>query len=351
MWYELTDPVLEYVKILGKEQAPQVLIEFYELFLRDLETKINYLKYAIIVASTSRRMENKTDANAFLAKIRDRLSINKEAQLLLRIEMATNMLTANLMIEAGDELLKIKDSIDKGECADTLIYSEFYKVYARYFHKRMEHEEFYQYALQFLAYSPSLSLNEEEKVEWSVNMGVAVILGKRIYNLGELIEKDILKSLTKTEFVWLYDLLHALNGGKVHDFYKALEHYKDQIEANVAIKNNLDNLIIKARIMALLDYVFTRQKEERSIPFAAIAKIADIKLEDVEWLAMKAMSLELIKGEIDEVEKIVKVTWVKPRVLDSERILIMKDTIEKWKVKVQKNLKDLEEKTGELVKP
>jgi len=43
---------------------------------------------------------------------------------------------------------------------------------------------------------------------------------------------------------------------------------------------------------------------------------------------MKAMSLGLIKGSINEVEKIVKVTWIMPRVLDKERIAVMREKID-----------------------
>jgi len=42
-------------------------------------------------------------------------------------------------------------------------------------------------------------------------------------------------------------------------------------------------------------------------------------MDQVEWLVMKALSLKLIKGSIDEIDKVVFVEWVMPRVLGEVR--------------------------------
>lgn len=40
---------------------------------------------------------------------------------------------------------------------------------------------------------------------------------------------------------------------------------------------------------------------------------------------MKALSVGLIKGNIDEVDQKVQMTWVQPRVLDLQQVLISAD--------------------------
>ena len=40
----------------------------------------------------------------------------------------------------------------------------------------------------------------------------------------------------------------------------------------------------------------------------------------MEWVLMRAMSLGIIKGLIDEVEENVSITWIQPRVLDKNQI-------------------------------
>jgi 26S proteasome regulatory subunit N9 len=56
--------------------------------------------------------------------------------------------------------------------------------------------------------------------------------------------------------------------------------------------------------------VFQRPSHERNIPFLEIAEVTRLPLEQVEWLVMRALSCQLIKGSIDQVEEIVRVTWV-----------------------------------------
>jgi hypothetical protein len=41
--------------------------------------------------------------------------------------------------------------------------------------------------MQFLAYTPDQELSNEEKLQWSIKLGMAVLLGKRIFNIAELV--------------------------------------------------------------------------------------------------------------------------------------------------------------------
>ena len=63
----------------------------------------------------------------------------------------------------------------------------------------------------------------------------------------------------------------------------------------------------KVRIIAFLEMIFALDKDERSIKFQTISQVCQVECEDVELLVMKAMSLQLIKGTIDEVNQVVHV--------------------------------------------
>lgn len=55
-----------------------------------------------------------------------------------------------------------------------------------------------------------------------------------------------------------------------------------------------------------------------------------IHLFQVEWVLMRAMSLGLIRGTIDEVEACVEVSWVRPRVLDRDQLGLLSGQLEAW---------------------
>jgi 26S proteasome regulatory subunit N9 len=50
----------------------------------------------------------------------------------------------------------------------------------------------------------------------------------------------------------------------------------------------------------------------------------------VEWVLMRAMSLGLLRGNLDEVEGTVSVTWVQPRVLNVAQIQLLNDQLGVW---------------------
>ena len=91
-------------------------------------------------------------------------------------------------------------------------------------------------------------------------------------------------------------------------------------------------------MMALLDFIFNLSKNERVIPFSKIAGVTGLELGYVEMILMRAMSLQLIKGLINQVRAVsdvqvdqtVTVTWIQPQVLDEQRISATVQKVELW---------------------
>jgi 26S proteasome regulatory subunit N9 len=69
----------------------------------------------------------------------------------------------------------------------------------------------------------------------------------------------------------------------------------------------------------------------------------------VEWLLMRAMSLGLIKGVIDEVAQSVNITWVQPRVLNQDQVKQLASRLQDWGAKVDSTLRYVEDETVELL--
>lgn len=56
-------------------------------------------------------------------------------------------------------------------------------------------------------------MTEQEKKEISIKMGMSILLGKNVFNIAEMLDKDVINSLVGTEFEWLYHMMKTLGLG------------------------------------------------------------------------------------------------------------------------------------------
>ena len=73
--------------------------------------------------------------------------------------------------------------------------------------------DYYRESLRFLGTVDVSTLTVQESVERAYDMGLSALVGKGIYNMGELLSHSILDSLRGTEKEWLVNLLTAFNSG------------------------------------------------------------------------------------------------------------------------------------------
>jgi 26S proteasome regulatory subunit N9 len=274
----------------------------------------------------------------FLKQLEDKVKDSIGASLFLKVSIAEKRLALGQYNECFDLLTEVEGQLRAQNDVDQIVYSENYKTLAMYYRRKEKYTEFYQNGLQFLAYTPSDELSEQEKHEWCINMGKAILLGKDIYNIAELLEKDILKSLINTDYEWLYEILKALNTANIEEFEDCLVRYHAQITLNEDIAKNEAQLQKKIRILAFLDLIFHRDKGDRNLDFQLIADTTKMGVEEIEFLVMKAMSLGLVKGVIDQVDQIVRISWVKPRLLAKDKIKIMSEKLARWDQQIKDTL-------------
>lgn len=86
----------------------------------------------------------------------------------------------------------------------------------------------------------------------------------------------------------------------------------------------------KIHLAALLSLIFSRPPHSRTLPFDLIASETRLPIDEVEYLVMKALSLGLIRGTIDQVDQIVRITWMQGRVLDRKGVEGMRDKLQSW---------------------
>lgn len=60
--------------------------------------------------------------------------------------------------------------------------------------------------------------------------------------------------------------------------------------------------------------------KQRQISFDEIAQRAKIEKSKVEFFVMKALSIGLIQGSIDQINEKVNISWVQPRVFSTDQV-------------------------------
>jgi 26S proteasome regulatory subunit N9 len=88
----------------------------------------------------------------------------------------------------------VKEELSALQDVSPKVYGFMADVFSQYYRRKEDQENFYNSAMMFLAYTSTDDLTAEEKRSWATKMGMAVLLGKNIFNISELV--SIFKNLT-----------------------------------------------------------------------------------------------------------------------------------------------------------
>jgi len=209
------------------------------------------------------------------------------------------------------------------------IHASFYRVKANFCKSRAEYVEFYKNALLYLTCVDAGELGLMERQERAHDLCIAALLGDTIYNFGDLLAHRILESLQDTEYQMLADLVRTFNSGD----HARFEILSTQFHKHPLLQNNLGVLRQKLCLMSLVECIF--KNSQRRFPFRLIAQETRLPLEEVELLSMKALSLGLIRGSLDQVDEVLEVEWVQPRWLDQDQVADMAKRIDHWNERVK----------------
>ncbi|MCP9261346.1 26S proteasome non-ATPase regulatory subunit 13 [Dirofilaria immitis] len=357
LWHQLT---VELRKVISDDAFIQTidLKDFYDNFINEFEHRINPLQLVEIVIPVAKSIfvKNRDAAFTFLSKIERTISKDKQAVVRVRtgqielrlmhkdskdrcvdiqivrvpITVFLTVCSAHFCVAAKHEYTKQKMIEETQILLDELlgvtpVHGPFYKVSSVYLKEIGNYAGYYREALRYLGCEDQTKLSQSEKQLQAVLLGFAALLGDNVYNFGELLAHPILKSLEGTREKWIIDLLYAFNSGDLNKF----NEYRAQWAEWDDLKDHQDLLEDKIRLLSLMEIALARPSKERYISFQEIADKAQIDLNKVEALVMRALSKELVQGSIDQVEELVNITWVQPR------ILAMSDRISAWCAEVE----------------
>uniref|UniRef100_A0A8C8DJT6 26S proteasome non-ATPase regulatory subunit 13 n=1 Tax=Oryzias sinensis TaxID=183150 RepID=A0A8C8DJT6_9TELE len=314
LWHQLTLNLTDFVKDPSFKTGGG-LIQLYENFICDFEHRINPLSLVEIILYVARQISKR---GHHVKSSEEAVILCKTSIGSLKLEISDLPATKKI-IEEVEEILNNLPGV-------TSVHGRFYDLSSKYYRIIGNHASYYKDALRYLGCVDVKDLPETEKQERAFTLGLAGLLGEGVYNFGELLMHPVLESLRNTDKQWLIDTLYAFNAGNVEKF----QGFKSAWGQQPDLAGHEAKLMQKIQLLCVMEMTFTRPANHRQLSFTEIARSAKIPENEVELLVMKALSVGLIKGSIDEVDQKVQMTWVQPRVLDLQQIKGMKERLDSW---------------------
>ncbi|KAI1790845.1 hypothetical protein LXA43DRAFT_1014287 [Ganoderma leucocontextum] len=326
LWHQLTKKLLEF---LDYQLTRPYRVDVFNKFVRDFEGKLNQLRLVEMGVKVSKEIDNPASHLQFLTDLLERVDTSKspEAHVLLLATLAHAKLLFGDHEGTKNDIDAAWKVLDELSGVDPSVNAAYYEVAADYYKAKAEYAPYYKNSLLYLAcVDPTKDLTPDQRVLRAHDLGLAAFLGDTIYNFGELLMHPILDALDTTPHEWIKKLLFTFNEGNIGKF----EALAPLFPKEPILQENYPFLRQKICLMALIESVFKRGAYDRTMSFQTIAEETRLPFDEVEHLVMKALSLKLIKGSLDQVDQKAQITWVQPRVLSREQIGQLAERLAAW---------------------
>jgi 26S proteasome regulatory subunit N9 len=129
----------------------------------------------------------------------------------------------------------------------------------------------------------------------------------------------------------------------------SMKKYATQISNTPALHHRTMVVLEKVTLLSLIHMITERPSNERTLSFMEIATRLNVPITSVELVIMRALSLQLLEGRMDQVEQTLSVTWVMPRVLNSSQTQDLATRFGEWAIRVSKTRDMMKEQTTTLL--
>ncbi|KAI8670732.1 26S proteasome regulatory subunit [Fusarium falciforme] len=325
LWHQLTEALVEFFSHPGS--APKRLV-FYRVFILKFADKINQLKLVELALKAATECDEDEERLEFLQSVAKKVDNenSQDAYVFALVAVARAKLDLEELDSARKDLDTAERILDSFDSVENIVHASFYDANATYYQLKMDFSNYYRTALLYLACIDVASLSPKERYKRAYHLSIAALVSTSIYNFGELLLHPILDVLAKSEHAWMRELLFAFNRGDL----AAYERLSDRVESNKLLSSNSTHLRQKIYLSALTEAVFRRPPHDRTMTFATIAQETKVRPQEIEHLIMKALSLGLLRGTIDQVDGVAHITWVQPKVLDMKQIAAMRQRLLDW---------------------
>ncbi|CAO1632193.1 unnamed protein product [Sympodiomycopsis kandeliae] len=309
--------------------------DLYQSFVNSWKTKVADLSSVQLAVAAAKQLSEPDQALSFLVAQANEIEKDTPPHLLCSIE------ATHYKLLLGD-LDSVKKDVDQGnkilntyDAVETVVSAAFYRTAAEYYKAKALYQQYYTSSLLYLACLPHSGteddLTSDEKVERAHDLAIAAILGQNIWNFGELLLHPLLPCLNSTPDAYLLPLLSSFSSGSLPLFDSLLP----SINSHPLLHSSMPFLRQKICLMALVESVSKREARQRSLSFQTIASETKLPVDEVEHLCMKALSLGLIKGNLDQAAQVAHISWVQPRVLEMEQLKALRGKLANWLARVK----------------
>ncbi|KAF8630079.1 hypothetical protein AX17_005477 [Amanita inopinata Kibby_2008] len=326
LWHQLTQKLSEF---FSHPSSQPYRVDVFERFVRDFEGRINQLRLVEMGVKVSRDIDNPQIHLSFLTSLLSRIDVEKsqDAHVLLLATIARAKLLYGDLEGTRADMEKAWSVLDTLDDVESGVNAAYYGLAADYYKGKAEYAPYYRNSLLYLAcVDLEKDISPEERLVRAHDLSISAFLGDTIYNFGELLMHPILDALNGTPHEWIKKLLFTFNEGSIGKF----EALAPLFPQEPILQENYAFLRQKICLMALIESVFRRSADNRIMSFQTIGEETRLPIDEVEHLVMKALSLKLIRGSIDEVDQTAHITWVQPRVLSREQIGNLSERLKTW---------------------
>lgn len=342
LWHQLSTKLFDYI---NQAHGDKDLLGIHQHFVTDFEMKMNPLLLVDFVSKVVQQISEPDRCIELVEGLKPKVKHNKLASILCKIIIGEQKQIKGDMSGVERLLDEISSEIDDVDGV-TPVHARYYLLASDHYKKIGDHCKYYRNALRYLGCLSDADFSKEsskhDQQDRAFTMALAALLGEEIFNFGELLQHPIVNSINPDK-KWVIDLLEAFNSGDLAR-YEALQ---PKWSAQPDLNTNALELRKKITLMCLMEMTF--KSHDGLITFAQIAQQTRVDPSNVEMLVMRALSLNLVKGNIDQVNGRVHLWWVQPRVLNKAQIVSLRsrlDTLCK-DVRVMEGL--LETKAREII--
>lgn len=371
LWFQLTqkletlffDPELN-TEITNKQK--QLIFEnFVEPIIKSLDdTKVTEFFIFVLNNDTEKTLEEKIDLlNGLKGKLLelDEKKVNQNDGYIKRIN--SKLIIDCEMIDYKLQLNKLNESVDTlKEALETLenpLFENFVSIRAKLaYYKSIlklnkfnkEYNEYYYNSLLFISCYQKL---QEDKyfnndtylkettlwVNFKPQLYYSVLLADKIYHFNEILDNQWIKTETFVNDGPKNDKLEQLLGKVVSQYIldtnssEYTKSIKDILTLNKEASNEhlFGFLTQKKALVNLLGLIFNENASKKNLTFSEISTKIGVQENEIELLLMKAMSLNLLQGKINQVDQLIKITWIQPRVMTGKEIMVLRDNLVQWR--------------------